>query len=68
MADPRELAPMASLPALSELEQPLDPAAKSIREATQTVAEGIEPMTRTARRAWTYLVKELPVYDVTPDN
>ena len=55
----------ATLPAWDE---PLDPAAQSLREATQTVAEGIEPMTRTARGAWNLFVKELPTFDVNPDN
>jgi hypothetical protein len=68
MANPLELAPMAALPGLNDLEEPLDPAAKSLRAATQTMAEGIEPMARTARSAWNYLVKELPAFDVDPSN
>jgi hypothetical protein len=68
MANPLELAPKAGLPALNDLDEPLDPATKSLRAATQTMAEGIEPMARTARSAWSYLVKELPAFDVDPSN
>jgi hypothetical protein len=63
LAKPLELAPM-----LPDWEEPLDPAAQSLREATQSVAEGIEPMTRTARGAWNLFVKELPTFDVPSNN
>jgi predicted anti-sigma-YlaC factor YlaD len=67
VANPLELTPMG-LPDLRDWDEPLDPAARSLQEAGQGVAEGIEPMTRTARRAWDYLVKELPVFDIPPGN
>jgi hypothetical protein len=63
LAKPLDLAP--KLPAWQE---PLDPAAQSLKEATQTVAEGIEPMARTARGAWNLFVKELPTFEVNPSN
>jgi hypothetical protein len=63
LAKPLDLA--AKLPAWQE---PLDPAAQSLKEATQTVAEGIEPMTRTARGAWNLFVKELPTFEVNASN
>lgn len=65
MGNPLELAQIAAWPVLNELEEPLDPATRSLREATQTVAE---PMARTARGAWNYFVKELPMFDVNPSN
>lgn len=63
-----DLAPMASLPDLNDLQQPLDPAAKSLRHATQTVASGIEPIANSARRAFTFFVKELPAFDLPARN
>jgi len=63
MAKPLEIAPD-----LDGWKEPLDPAAQSLKEATQTVAEGIEPMTRTARGAWNLFVKELPTFEVNPSN
>lgn len=65
MANPLERAPL-QVPSMNEA--PLEPATKSIREAGERVADGIEPVARTARRAWNYFVKELPVYDINPTN
>lgn len=67
VADSLEL-PMTSLPALSRFDEPLDPAAKSLREATQTVASGVEPITRSARRAFTFFVNEMPMFDIPQKN
>jgi hypothetical protein len=68
VANTLELPPMTSLPALSELEEPLDPAAQSLRQTTQTVAEGIEPITRSARRAFDFFVNEMPMFDIPQPN
>ena len=65
MGNPLELAQIAAWPVFNELEEPLDPAARSLREQAQTVAE---PMARTARGAWNYFIKELPIFDVNPSN
>ncbi|GEM_PF-1121670 len=68
VANSLDLPPMASLPALKGLEEPLDPAAQSLRQATQTVASGIEPITNSARRAFTFFVREMPVFDLPSRN
>jgi predicted anti-sigma-YlaC factor YlaD len=68
VANTFDLPPMANLPELSDLQEPLDPAAKSLRQATQTVANGMEPITNSARRAFTFFVKELPVFDIPVRN
>ena len=68
VANTLDLAPMATLPGLSDLEEPLDPAAQSLRQATQTVTSGIEPITNSARRAFTFFVKEMPVFDMPTRN
>ena len=68
VANSFDLPPMASLPGLSDLEEPLDPAAQSLRQATQTVASGIEPITNSARRAFTFFVRELPILDLPSRN
>jgi predicted anti-sigma-YlaC factor YlaD len=57
-----------NLPALNGWEEPLDPAAKSLRQATQTVADGVEPITRSARRAFTFFVNEMPMFDIPQRN
>jgi len=62
-----ELPPMGGLPALKELEEPLDPAAQSLRQATQTVAGGFEPITNSARRGFDFL-REMPVFDIPSKN
>ena len=67
VADSLDL-PMTNFPVLSDLEEPLDPAAKSLRQATQTVANGIEPITRSARRAFTFFATETPMFDIPQKN
>ncbi|MCI0680463.1 MAG: hypothetical protein L0Y71_00040 [Gemmataceae bacterium] len=66
VADALEL-PMTNLPVL-KVDEPLDPAAKSLRQATQTVASGIEPITRSARRAFTFFVNEMPMFEIPQKN
>src|SRR5262245_44196668 len=68
VANSFDLPPMGSLPGLNELDVPLDPAAQSLRNATETVASGIEPITNSARRAFTFFVREMPVFDIPSKN
>jgi predicted anti-sigma-YlaC factor YlaD len=68
VANTIDLKPMTNLPAFSEWEEPFDPAAQSLKQATQTVASGIEPIARTTRRAFDFFVKELPVFDIPLGN
>lgn len=67
VADSLDL-PMTNLPVLSDWDEPLDPAAKSLRQATQSIANGIEPITRSARRAFTFFVNEMPMFDIPQKN
>jgi len=68
VANSIDLKPMANLPGLNDFEEPFDPAAQSLKQATQTVASGIEPITRSTRRAFDFFVKELPVFDIPSGN
>jgi predicted anti-sigma-YlaC factor YlaD len=68
VANSIDIRPMANLPGLSDLEEPFDPAAQSLKQATQTVASGIEPITRSTRRAFDFFVKELPMFDIPSGN
>ena len=68
VANGLDLPPMSGLPVLKELEEPLDPAAQSLRHATETVASSIEPITSSARRAFTFFVREMPVFDIPQKN
>ncbi len=68
VADAFDFAPMANLPGLQDLEEPLDPAAKSLRQATVTVASDIEPIANSARRAVEFFVKEMPMFEIPQKN
>lgn len=68
VANSFELPPMGALPGLNDLKEPLDPAAQSLRHATETVASGIEPITNSAGRAFTFFVREMPVFDIPSKN
>ncbi|MCI0742003.1 MAG: hypothetical protein L0Y72_23465 [Gemmataceae bacterium] len=43
----------------------VDPAVQTLVQAGQGVRSGLEPVTRTARRAWDFFVRELTVLDAT---
>jgi len=49
-----------SLPAVEELEQPLEPVAQSLRESGRGVSVSLATVTGSARRAVSYFVRELP--------
>jgi hypothetical protein len=55
-------APVALPPV--NLEQPLDPAAQSLRQTGQGVSESLQTVAQSARRAVSYFVRELPPLDV----
>ncbi len=41
----------------------LEPAAKSLQQAGKAVADNLQPMATTARRALAYFIRELPSFD-----
>ena len=56
-----ELPPIVPMPEITNLE--LENAAVSLRQAGQEVADSLQPMAKTARRALDYFVRELPVLE-----
>lgn len=59
----RMLWPSVTTPALDDpnvLSEPLDPPARSLREAGQNVSAGLEPVTSSARRAFDLFLREIP--------
>ena len=46
------------------MDEPLDPAAQSLRQAGQGVSDGLHAVSRNARRAVSFFMKELPVPDI----
>lgn len=64
-------APSVEVPAglaLPEFDEPLDPATQSLRQAGITMAMSIEPVTKSARQAFAYFTRDLPVFDPTRRN
>jgi hypothetical protein len=59
---PMEVPPLPFL-AFDELEEPLEPTAESLRLAGQGVSESLEPVTRSARRAVDFFMRELSSLD-----
>jgi hypothetical protein len=57
----REMLPGVKAPSLDELDlgPPLEPPARSFREATETVSTGLEPVTDSARRAVGLFLRDL---------
>jgi predicted anti-sigma-YlaC factor YlaD len=57
------LDPMAvpPLPGVAGLEEPLEPAARSLRESGHGVSTSLETVAGSARRAWSYFLHELPL-------
>jgi hypothetical protein len=45
---------------LQDMAEPLEPAAQSLQQAGQGVAEGLQPVTTSAGRALAYLLRDLP--------
>jgi hypothetical protein len=53
--------PMPALPGVRELEEPLEPAAQSVRESSQGVTASLQTVAGSARRAVSYFLRELPL-------
>ena len=62
-ANPRDAASV--FPPLPDFDEPLDPAAESLRHAGRTVAKSLEPMTNPARQAFSFIAREMPVFDLS---
>ena len=65
LPEPRSLE--VSLPALPEFDEPLDPAAKSLRQAGLSVAHSLDPVAQTTARAFGFFAREMPVLDFNKD-
>jgi hypothetical protein len=61
----RQMLPGVKAPSLSEMDlgPPLEPPARSLREATDTVSAGLEPVADSARRAVGLFLRDLPPMD-----
>jgi hypothetical protein len=62
VANPAPTMPIGELPNVKEL----DPAAQPLRQATQEVGESVEAVSHSARRAFDYFARELPMLDMPP--
>ena len=62
VANPVEAMPIGELPNVKEL----DPAAQPLRQAGQEVGESFEAVSHSARRAFDYFARELPMLDMPP--
>ncbi len=58
------IAPEDAVERLAELDR-LDPATQSLRHAGQEVTASVQTVTRSARQAFDYFSRELPVFDLT---
>jgi hypothetical protein len=65
MNETRQMLPGVKAPSLDELDlgPPLEPPARSLREATESVSTGLEPVTDSARRAVGLFLRDLPPMD-----
>ncbi len=55
------------LPSLPEFDEPLDPAAKSLKQAGISVAHSLDPVAQTTARAFGFFAREMPVLDFNKD-
>jgi hypothetical protein len=55
-----EVGPMPTLPTVASIEQPLDPAARSLQGTGRGVSTGLQTVANSARRAFDFLLSELP--------
>jgi hypothetical protein len=62
VANPAPAMPIGELPNVKEL----DPAAQPLRQARQEVGESVEAVSHSARRAFDYFARELPMLDMPP--
>jgi hypothetical protein len=60
-AAPLNPGPMPPLPDMGDLEQPLEPAAQSLRASGQGVAASLQSVASSAQRAFSFFLRELPV-------
>jgi predicted anti-sigma-YlaC factor YlaD len=60
VAAPAEVGPMPELPTMASIEQPLDPAARSLQETGRGVSTGLQTVAGSARRAFDFLLREMP--------
>ena len=65
-ANPVERMPIADMPKVPELD-PLDPAAQPLRQATEEANASLHAVGQSARRAFDYFTRELPVLDMPHD-
>jgi hypothetical protein len=63
----RQMLPEVKAPSLGglDLSPPLEPPARSLREATETVSTGLEPVADSARRALGLFLRDLPPMEST---
>ena len=69
VAKTKVLMPVMTDPSLAALDldpSPLDPSARSLRDAGEGVTAGLEPVTDSARRAVGLFLRELPPMDAHP--
>ncbi len=66
-APPLEVNAMPALAEMANLEEPLAPAAVSLRQTGQGMSEGLQVVARSAVRAVDYFFKELPPMDFGPN-
>lgn len=67
----RLLLPVVTPPPLDDmgaLTEPLDPPARTLREAGQGVSAGLEPVTTSARRAFDLFLREIPPMGAEPKS
>jgi hypothetical protein len=57
---PADVGPMPTMPTVATIEQPLDPATRSLQETGRGVSTGIQTVANSARRAFDFLLRELP--------
>lgn len=66
-APPLEVTNMAAIPDMANLEEPLVPAAETLRHTGQGMSDGFHVVARSAVRAVDYFFKELPTTDGGPN-
>jgi hypothetical protein len=60
---PLSATPMLPMPSVGDIEQPLNPAAQSVRETGNSVSVSLQTVADSARRAADYFLRELPALD-----
>jgi len=57
-----------SLPALTGFDEPLDPAAQSLKQAGLSIAHSFEPIAHTTARAFDFFAREMPVLEFSKNE